>query len=82
MGNSGLWSIQAFAVADHQVAHVYVRDASDIESVRGVLEKLDGVERVLDRECSRLKQESITNEAENWLLSVPGCLVHLLLLDG
>jgi len=37
----------AFAVADHQVAHVYVNDASRIPLVRSVLEKLDGVEQVL-----------------------------------
>jgi predicted AlkP superfamily pyrophosphatase or phosphodiesterase len=38
----------AFAVADHQVAHVYVNDRSRIGEVRAVLERLDGVERVLD----------------------------------
>jgi predicted AlkP superfamily pyrophosphatase or phosphodiesterase len=38
----------AFAVADHQVAHVYVNDRSRIGEVRAVLEKLEGVERVLD----------------------------------
>jgi predicted AlkP superfamily pyrophosphatase or phosphodiesterase len=37
----------AFALADHQVAHVYVNDASRISLVRSVLEKLDGVEQVL-----------------------------------
>jgi predicted AlkP superfamily pyrophosphatase or phosphodiesterase len=39
----------AFAVADHQVAHVYVKQAQDISPVRQLLEKLTGVERVLDR---------------------------------
>jgi predicted AlkP superfamily pyrophosphatase or phosphodiesterase len=38
----------AFAVADHQVAHVYVNDRARIGEVRALLEKLDGVERVLD----------------------------------
>lgn len=38
----------AFAVADHQVAHVYVNDRSRLHAVRALLEKLDGVERVLD----------------------------------
>jgi len=38
----------AFAVADHQIAHVYVNDRSRIGEVRAVLERLDGVERVLD----------------------------------
>ena len=39
---------QAFAVADHQIAHIYVRDAGRIASVKGLLEKLPGVEQVLD----------------------------------
>jgi predicted AlkP superfamily pyrophosphatase or phosphodiesterase len=38
----------AFALADHQIAHVYVNDRSRIGEVRAVLERLDGVERVLD----------------------------------
>jgi hypothetical protein len=35
-------------VADHQVAHVYVRDPDDIARTRAILEKLDGVAEVLD----------------------------------
>jgi predicted AlkP superfamily pyrophosphatase or phosphodiesterase len=38
----------AFAVADHQIAHVYVRDRARLSEVRSVLESLDGIERVLD----------------------------------
>ncbi|MFZ2650147.1 MAG: nucleotide pyrophosphatase/phosphodiesterase family protein [Burkholderiaceae bacterium] len=38
----------AFAVADHQIAHVYVNDRGRIGEVRAYLEKLDGVETVLD----------------------------------
>lgn len=40
---------EAFAVADHQLAHVYVRRPELIGEVRACLEKLEGVERVLDR---------------------------------
>jgi predicted AlkP superfamily pyrophosphatase or phosphodiesterase len=36
----------AFAVADHQVAHVYVNDKSKINEVRNLLEKVPGVEAV------------------------------------
>ncbi|HMJ85341.1 MAG TPA: alkaline phosphatase family protein [Vicinamibacterales bacterium] len=39
----------AFAVSDHQVAHVYVREPSRIAAVKALLERLPGVERVLDR---------------------------------
>jgi predicted AlkP superfamily pyrophosphatase or phosphodiesterase len=38
----------AFAVADHQVAHLYVNDAARTADVRAVVERLPGVERVLD----------------------------------
>jgi len=37
---------QAFAVADHQVAHIYVNDHSIIEEVRKTLENTPGVEEV------------------------------------
>lgn len=38
----------AFAVSDHQIAHVYVKDPAKIAQVKTLLEGLDGVERVLD----------------------------------
>ncbi|MDS0298882.1 alkaline phosphatase family protein [Halogeometricum sp. S1BR25-6] len=38
---------EAFAVADHQVAHVYC-DAEAVETAREALESLDGIERILD----------------------------------
>ena len=44
---------RAFAVADHQVAHVYARDPEDADSAAEVLRALPGVERVLDREQQR-----------------------------
>jgi predicted AlkP superfamily pyrophosphatase or phosphodiesterase len=37
----------AFAVADHQIAHVYVNDRSRVNDVRAILERARGVERVL-----------------------------------
>lgn len=40
---------RAFAVCDHQVAHIYVHDAADLEPVRRLLEGVAGVGRVLDR---------------------------------
>ncbi len=43
----------AFAVADHQIAHVYVNDRARLAEVRALLEKLDGVERVLDEAGKR-----------------------------
>jgi predicted AlkP superfamily pyrophosphatase or phosphodiesterase len=37
---------RAFALADHQVAHVYVKDKRDLSRVRALLEALDGVDAV------------------------------------
>ncbi len=39
---------RAFAVADHQIAHVYVQDPAEMGRVREILEKTEGIERVLD----------------------------------
>jgi predicted AlkP superfamily pyrophosphatase or phosphodiesterase len=40
---------RAFAIADHQLAHVYVNDASLTAQVRAVLEQTPGVQQVLGR---------------------------------
>ncbi len=40
---------KAFAVADHQVAHIYINDPSVETQVRTLIEKTPGVELVLDR---------------------------------
>lgn len=44
---------RAFAVADHQIAHVYVNDKGSRDEVRALLEAVPGVERVLDEEGKR-----------------------------
>lgn len=38
---------EAFAVADHQLAHVYVKNKNRIEAVKKLLQKVEGVELVL-----------------------------------
>jgi predicted AlkP superfamily pyrophosphatase or phosphodiesterase len=38
----------AFAVSDHQIAHVYINDAARHDDVRAIVERTPGVERVLD----------------------------------
>ncbi|WP_242919984.1 alkaline phosphatase family protein [Pontibacter liquoris] len=38
---------QAFAVADHQVAHVYVNDKSKLAEIKQLLQQLPGVQEVL-----------------------------------
>ncbi len=40
---------RAFAVADHQIAHIYLNDQSILPAVRTLLEGTEGVEQVLDK---------------------------------
>jgi predicted AlkP superfamily pyrophosphatase or phosphodiesterase len=42
-----LYGSRAFAVCDHQLAHVYVRDAEDVPRIRDLLAPLSGVTNVL-----------------------------------
>ncbi|MDX6740597.1 alkaline phosphatase family protein [Actinocorallia sp. A-T 12471] len=42
------WASRAFAVADHQIAHVYVRDPGDLKRVADVCAELPGVAEVMD----------------------------------
>jgi hypothetical protein len=42
------WTSRAFAVADHQLAHVYVRDDTDLPRVRDLLGSLPGIDEILD----------------------------------
>lgn len=51
---------QAFAVADHQVAHVYINDPAITEDVREVVKAVDGVEEI--READDLWGDGIGKE--------------------
>jgi len=42
------WTSRAFAVADHQLAHVYVKDPADLPAVQKLCAALPGVDQVLD----------------------------------
>jgi predicted AlkP superfamily pyrophosphatase or phosphodiesterase len=44
---------RAFAVADHQIAHVYVREPRDVEVVAHLLRATPGIGTVLDRDGKR-----------------------------
>jgi len=44
---------RAFALSDHQIAHVYVRAEDDIPAVKSLVEGIDGVETVLDEDGKR-----------------------------
>lgn len=44
---------RAFAVADHQLAHIYLQRGTPVAEVRRLLEGVDGIELVLDEEGKR-----------------------------
>ncbi|MDI6774866.1 MAG: alkaline phosphatase family protein [Verrucomicrobiota bacterium] len=47
MAYPDFYASRAFAVADHEIAHVYVRGRGDDSTARRALENLDGVDRVM-----------------------------------
>jgi predicted AlkP superfamily pyrophosphatase or phosphodiesterase len=61
-------SSKAFAVADHQVAHVYVNDPAKLDEVRRLLESTPGVERVLDEAGKR--EHHLDHERSGELVAV------------
>lgn len=44
---------KAFVVADHQVAHVYINDATVTGKVKNLLEKVTGIELILDKNAQK-----------------------------
>ena len=63
---------RAFAVADHQVAHVYIQDAKDVPAVKERLEKTPGIERVLDEAGKREFGLDHERSGELVALAAPG----------
>ena len=45
---------EAFAIADHQIAHIHVQDPERLGEVKALIEALDGVEVVLDEEGKKV----------------------------
>ncbi len=66
------WKSPAFAVADHQVAHVYVANEADIAAVRRVCEGLPGVDLVLDADGQRDYGIDHERSGELVLVAEPG----------
>jgi predicted AlkP superfamily pyrophosphatase or phosphodiesterase len=55
---------QVFAVADHQVAHIYIKDAALTAEVKTVLENTPGVQAVLEGEPSHRRAGDLIAVAE------------------
>lgn len=59
---------RAFAVADHQIAHIYINDESETDEIRGLVEAMPGVDRVLGEEGK--KAEGLDHERSGDLVAV------------
>jgi predicted AlkP superfamily pyrophosphatase or phosphodiesterase len=62
----------AFAVADHQVAHVYVNDPGRLDEVRRIVADVDGVEQVLDADGKRAAHLDHERAGELVAVAKPG----------
>lgn len=58
----------AFAMSDHQIAHVYVQDPSRVAEVAALLRAMPGVERVLDKDGKHT--EGLDHERSGELVAV------------
>ncbi len=47
---------EAFAVADHQIAHIYTKSEKTKEKLKSLLSKVPGIAKVLDKEDKKLYQ--------------------------
>jgi hypothetical protein len=63
-----LGASKVFAIADHQVAHVYVNDISLMDSVNDVLASVEGVERVILPD--EIKELSLYHERSGDIIAV------------
>ncbi len=64
-------SSRAFAVSDHQIAHVYIDRATDIEEVRELLEAVPGIGAVLTEDGKRQLGLDHARSGELVLLAAP-----------
>lgn len=59
---------KAFAVADHQIAHVYINDSSCLSQVRSILENTPGIDLILD--AAGKEQYHLNHERSGELVAV------------
>lgn len=64
---------RAFAVVDHQVAHIYIKNAADINRVKTLLEKIPGVAQILDGELKAQYQINHARSGELIVIAEPQC---------
>ncbi len=72
MAYTDFFTGRAFAVADHQVAHVYCRDEESARAAREALAALPGVAEILDREAQAARGVAHPNSGELVLVAERG----------
>ncbi len=72
MAYTDFFTSRAFAVADHQVAHVYCRDAESAAAAQEALASLPGVAEVLDRADQEARGVAHRNSGELLLVAEAG----------
>lgn len=63
---------QAFAMVDHEVAHVYLRDPTQLEATRLLLTSLEGIESVMDAKAQRTAGIDHPHGGDLLLVAKPG----------
>ena len=72
MAYPDFYASRAFAMADHEIAHVYIPDNNDIPAVKNLLKDLPGIAEVLDVEGQAAVSLNHKNSGELVLVAAPG----------
>ncbi len=67
-----LYHSRAFAMVDHEIAHVFIHDKGDIDITRRLLESTDGVEAVYDKSQQAALGIDHPNSGELLIVAAPG----------
>ena len=63
-----LYASRAFAVADHETAHIHIADEADIPAAKTALKAMPGIESVMDKAAQQ--KAAVANPASGELLAV------------
>ncbi len=72
--NSATWELldcgasKAFAVADHQIAHIYIKNNEHIPQIKQLLESCEGIESVLD--ANGMRDMAINHSRSGQLIAI------------
>lgn len=69
---ANLYDSPAFALADHEIAHVYVRSPAMLTAAARALRAMDGVGEVLDREAQKAVGVDHEHSGDFMLVALPG----------